>query len=64
MSIKEVLHSPEPIEVAWTVPSQQDDPANPQAMEYLRPGAEAEAEGREAPPADADDLMPPPPGAD
>lgn len=64
MSIKEVLHSPEPIEVAWTVPSQQDDPANPQAMEYLRPGAEAEAEDREAPPADADGLMPPPPGAD
>ncbi len=37
MSVNEVLHSLEPIEVAWTVPVEQPDPSDPQAAEHLRP---------------------------
>jgi hypothetical protein len=39
MSVKEVLHSGEPIEVVWSVPAEQEDPDNPQAVENLRPGS-------------------------
>jgi hypothetical protein len=37
MSVSEVLHSPEPLEVVWTVPAEQEDPSDPQALESLRP---------------------------
>jgi hypothetical protein len=37
MSVKEVLQSPEPLEVVWTVPAEQEDPDDPQALESLRP---------------------------
>jgi hypothetical protein len=37
MSVKEVLQSPEPLEVIWTVPAEQEDPADPQAVENVRP---------------------------
>jgi hypothetical protein len=36
-SVKEVLQSPEPLEVVWTVPAEQEDPSDPQALESLRP---------------------------
>lgn len=39
MSANEVLYSPEPVEVVWTVPAEQDDPSDPQAAENLRPGS-------------------------
>ena len=39
MSVKEVLQSPEPLEVVWTVPAEQEDPNEPQAVESLRPGS-------------------------
>jgi hypothetical protein len=38
MSANEVLHSPEPLDVVWTVPAKQDNPSEPQAVENLRPG--------------------------
>jgi hypothetical protein len=41
MSVKEVLQSPEPLEVVWTVPAEQEDPADPQALECLRPDSPA-----------------------
>ena len=37
MSVKEVLQSPEPLEVVWTVPAEQEDPNEPQALESLKP---------------------------
>jgi len=37
MSIHEVLHSPEPMEVVWTVPAEQADPDDPQVVETPRP---------------------------
>jgi len=37
MSVNEVLHSSEPLEVVWTVPTEQEDPSDPQALESLRP---------------------------
>jgi len=39
MSVSEVLHSHEPIEVAWSVPAEQADPLDPQAVQHLRPGS-------------------------
>ena len=39
MSAKEVLHSPEPLEVVWSVPAEQENPSEPQAVENLRPGS-------------------------
>ena len=33
------LHSPEPIEVVWSVPTEQENPSDPQAVENLRPGS-------------------------
>jgi hypothetical protein len=39
MSVQEVLHSPEPLELVWTVPAEQEDPSDPQALESLRPGS-------------------------
>ena len=41
MSPSEALQSPEPIEVIWTVPAQQENPDDPQAVETLRPSASA-----------------------
>ncbi len=40
MSVEEALQSAEPLEVVWTVPAEQDDPNDPQALECLRPGSE------------------------
>ena len=37
MSIHEVLHSPEPMEVVWTVPAEQANPDDLQALETPRP---------------------------
>lgn len=37
MSVDEVLAIDDPIEVLWTAPAQQSDPANPQAIEHHRP---------------------------
>jgi hypothetical protein len=37
MSVNEVLQSPDPIEVVWTVPAHQENPDDPQAMEDVRP---------------------------
>jgi hypothetical protein len=37
MSIKELLQSPEPVEVIWTAPAEQDNPADPRAVEHNRP---------------------------
>ncbi|MGO8929772.1 MAG: hypothetical protein ACLQU3_23140 [Limisphaerales bacterium] len=39
MSANEVLHSPEPVEVLWTVPAEQQNPDDPQAVAHLRPGS-------------------------
>jgi hypothetical protein len=36
MSVTEVLQSPDPIEAVWTVPAEQQDPSDPQAVETLR----------------------------
>jgi hypothetical protein len=41
MSANEVLHSPEPLDVVWSVPAKQDNPSEPQAVEILRPGSAA-----------------------
>jgi hypothetical protein len=40
MSAPEILHSPDPIEVLWTVPAEQEDPNDPQAAEHIRPGSD------------------------
>ena len=37
LSVKEALESREPLEVVWTVPAEQNDPADPQALESTRP---------------------------
>jgi len=39
MSAREVLHSSEPLEVVWSVPAEQENPSEPQAVENLRPGS-------------------------
>ena len=36
MSVRDVLASSEPIEVLWSVPTEQEDPDDPQAAEYAR----------------------------
>jgi hypothetical protein len=41
MSVKEVLQSTETLEVVWTVPAEQEDPSDPQALESLRPDSPA-----------------------
>jgi hypothetical protein len=38
MSASEVLHSPEPIAVVWSVHAKQQNPSELQAVEELRPG--------------------------
>ena len=38
VSVNEVLHSPETMEVVWSVPAEQENPSDPQAAENLRPG--------------------------
>jgi hypothetical protein len=37
MSVQETLQSPEPLEVVWTVPAEQENPGDPQALESSRP---------------------------
>jgi hypothetical protein len=37
MSINEVLQNPNPLEVVWTVPADQEIPDDPQAVEIFRP---------------------------
>jgi len=37
LSRKEALQSPDPIELLWTVPADQPNPADPQALETTRP---------------------------
>ncbi len=62
LSVKEVLHSLDPVEVVWTVPNQQANPSDPQAVELLRPGkADAPEEQKEAP-AEGGGLTEPSPG--
>jgi hypothetical protein len=39
LSVNEVLHSFEPIEVVWSVPAEQEDPNDPQAVENPRSGS-------------------------
>ena len=41
LSASEVLQSPDPLEVVWTVPAEQENPDDPQAFEHLRPGSAA-----------------------
>lgn len=36
-SVTEILASPEPIEIVWTVPAEQTQPSNPEALESTRP---------------------------
>ena len=36
LSVNEVLQSPEPLELVWTVPAEQESPSDPQAVEHLR----------------------------
>lgn len=38
MSVPEVLQSPDAMELVWMVPAEQQDPADPQAVEIPRPG--------------------------
>jgi hypothetical protein len=38
-SAREILASPEPLEVVWTVPAEQEDPSSPEAQEHTRPPA-------------------------
>jgi hypothetical protein len=42
VSVSEVLHSPEPLELIWTVPADQENPDEPQALEHPRPGSPGE----------------------
>jgi hypothetical protein len=37
LSVDEVLQSPDPLELVWTVPAEQENPSDPQAVEHLRP---------------------------
>ena len=37
LSAHEVLQSPEPLELVWTIPAEQEDPNDPQAVENPRP---------------------------
>jgi len=37
MSVKEVLHSQDPIEVLWTVPAAQENSDDPRIIESIRP---------------------------
>jgi hypothetical protein len=39
LSPTELLHSPDALEVVWTVPAHQDNPDDPQAVEHLRPAS-------------------------
>ncbi len=43
LSPSEVLRSPVSIETLWTVPREQANPTDPEAMEYFRPGSEPPA---------------------
>jgi hypothetical protein len=48
MSPNEVLHSPDSVEVIWTVPAEQEDSSDPQAVEQVRPGSAVAARSAEA----------------
>ena len=39
VSVNELLKSPEPVELVWTVPEEQENPNDPQALESARPGS-------------------------
>jgi hypothetical protein len=39
VSVNELLKSPEPLELVWTVPEEQENPNDPQALESARPGS-------------------------
>ena len=39
MGVRETLTSREPLEVVWSVPAEQSDPDNPDALESTRPTA-------------------------
>ena len=39
LSVKEVLEGREPLEVVWTVPAEQENPDDPQALEHTRPAS-------------------------
>ena len=41
LSASEVLQNTDPIEVIWTVPAEQENPDDPQAVENLRPDSTA-----------------------
>ena len=41
MSVSEVMHGSEPLEVVWSVPAEQEDLSDPQALESLRPDSNA-----------------------
>ncbi len=47
LGAKEALNSQLPIEVLWTVPLAQENPADPQAIESVRPAGEAKELGRD-----------------
>ena len=40
LSANEILQNTDPLEVVWTVPAEQENPNDPQAVECLRPDAE------------------------
>ncbi len=42
LTVQEALSSPKPLEVVWSVPEQQPNPIDPQAVESLRPESVAE----------------------
>lgn len=37
LSVNEILQSPDPLELVWTIPAEQENPSDPQALECLRP---------------------------
>ncbi|HOC56871.1 MAG TPA: hypothetical protein PKI20_14720 [Verrucomicrobiota bacterium] len=62
LSVNEVLHSLDQVEVVWTVPSQQANPSDPRSVEHLRPGKANAQEAPIEPPAEGDGLTGSPPG--
>jgi hypothetical protein len=48
MSVSEVLHSFDALDVVWTVPAEQEDPSNPQAVESANPNRRGGIQGIDA----------------
>jgi hypothetical protein len=48
LSTNEVLQSPEPLELAWTVPAEHEHSSDPQAVEHLRPAGQGQTEASAA----------------